>query len=219
LQVQRQLQLRIEAQGKYLQKIIEEQQRINGAGVSRATSSEQLTKSERPNSSTHVPASPTPLQAIPFSEDNGSQVEPMKTGSQDIPNGEPQTPDTNCRPDSPRLSPKHERPAKRQRGSSNNDGTMFADGDFTLPHHIFESSTGSEWARSSNYVRCHTQAISLWCCDNSPIEASFLVQYMANDRFWFLLIEIPLLDKSLGVHKRFWLHLLMTCMVALNSIV
>ncbi|CAD6265638.1 unnamed protein product [Miscanthus lutarioriparius] len=156
LEVQRQLQLRIEAQGKYLQKIIEEQQRINGAGVSRATSSEQLTKSKRPNSSTHVPASPTPLQAIPFSEDNGSQVEPMKTGSQDIPNGEPQTPDTNCRPDSPRLSPKHERPAKRQRGISNNDGTMFADGDFTLPHHIFESSTGSEWARSSNYVRCHT---------------------------------------------------------------
>ena len=145
LQVQRQLQLRIEAQGKYLQKIIEEQQRINGAGVSRATSSEQLTKSERPNSSTHVPASPTPLQAIPFSEDNGSQVEPMKTGSQDIPNGEPQTPDTNCRPDSPRLSPKHERPAKRQRGSSNSDGTMFADDDFTLPHHIFESSTGSEF--------------------------------------------------------------------------
>ncbi|XP_066351407.1 myb family transcription factor PHL7-like [Miscanthus floridulus] len=145
LQVQRQLQLRIGAQGKYLQKIIEEQQRINGAGVSRATSSEQLTNSERPNSSTHVPASPTPLQAIPFSEDNGSQVEPMKIGSQDIPNGEPQTPDTNCRPDSPRLGPKHERPAKRQRGSSNSDGTMFADGDFTLPHHIFDSSTGSEF--------------------------------------------------------------------------
>ncbi|XP_066324010.1 myb family transcription factor PHL7-like [Miscanthus floridulus] len=140
-----QLQLRIEAQGKYLQKTIEEQQRINAAGVSRATSSEQLTNSERPYSSTHVPASPTPLQAIPFSEDNGSRVEPMKTGSQDIPNGEPQTPDTNCRPDSPRLSPKHERPAKRQRVSSNSDGTMFADDDFTLPHHIFESSTGSEF--------------------------------------------------------------------------
>ena len=87
----------------------------------------------------------------------------------------------------------------------------------TLPFHT--TSLSQARARSSNHVRCHTQAISLWCCDNSPIKASFLVQYMANDRFWFLLTEIPLLDKSLGVHKRFWLHLLMTCMVALNSIV
>jgi hypothetical protein len=77
----------------------------------------------------------------------------------------------------------------------------------TLPFH--STSLSQARARSSNHVRCHAQAISLWCCDNSPIKASFLVQYMANDRFWFLLTKIPLLDKSLGV-TRFWLHLLMS---------
>lgn len=143
LQVQRQLQLRIEAQGKYLQKIIEEQQRITGAGTSRATSSEQLGDSERTNPSTPVPTSESPIQAVPFSKDNGNRVEPIESASHDdLPHGEPLTPDSNCRPGSPTLSPKHERPAKRQRGSS--DGTPIADADFALPHHIFESSMGSE---------------------------------------------------------------------------
>ncbi|OEL36608.1 Myb family transcription factor PHL7 [Dichanthelium oligosanthes] len=153
LQVQRQLQLRIEAQGKYLQKIIEEQQRITSAGASRATSSEQLPASERTNPSTPVPTSESPLQAVPFSKDNGKRVEPIESASHDdLPRGEPLTPDSNCRPGSPTLSPKHEHPAKRQRGSS--DGTPIADGDFALPH-IFESSTGSEFQQCSMPYSSH----------------------------------------------------------------
>uniref|UniRef100_A0A0A9EAI9 MYB-CC type transcription factor LHEQLE-containing domain-containing protein n=1 Tax=Arundo donax TaxID=35708 RepID=A0A0A9EAI9_ARUDO len=151
LEVQRQLQLRIEAQGKYLQKIIEEQQRFTGAGASRATSNEQLADSERTNPSTPVPTSESPLQAIPFSKDNGNGAEPTKSPSHDDPlrHGEPLTPDSNCRPGSPTLSPKHERPVKRQRGSSTNDDAAFVDGDFTLPHHIFESSTTSDFQQCS----------------------------------------------------------------------
>ncbi|KAF8766074.1 hypothetical protein HU200_007922 [Digitaria exilis] len=146
LEVQRQLQLRIEAQGKYLQKIIEEQQRITVAGTSRAASSEQLPDSERTNPSTPVPTSESPIQAVTFSKDNRNRVEPIERASHDdLPHGEPLTPDSNCRPGSPTLSPKHERPAKRQRGSSDGTvGTPIADADFALPHHIFELSTGSE---------------------------------------------------------------------------
>ncbi|CAL4998204.1 unnamed protein product [Urochloa decumbens] len=154
LEVQRQLQLRIEAQGKYLQKIIEEQQRINGAGASTATLSEQLPDSEKTNPSTPVPTSESPLQAVPFNKDNGNRVEPMKSASHDdLPHGEPLTPDSNCRTGSPTLSPKHERPAKRQRGSS--DGTPLAEDDFALPHHIFESSTGSEFQQCSMPYSSH----------------------------------------------------------------
>ncbi|CAO2210722.1 unnamed protein product [Urochloa humidicola] len=154
LEVQRQLQLRIEAQGKYLQKIIEEQQRINGAGASRAPSSEQLPNSERTNPSTPVPTSESPLQAVPFSKDSGNRADPIESDSHDdLAHGEPLTPDSNCRTGSPTLSPKHERPAKRQRGSS--DGTPLAEGDFALPHHIFESSTGSEFQECSMPYSSH----------------------------------------------------------------
>ncbi|XP_062195723.1 myb family transcription factor PHL7-like isoform X2 [Phragmites australis] len=151
LEVQRQLQLRIEAQGKYLQKIIEEQQRITGAGASRAMSSEQFPDSERTNPATPVPTSETPLQAVSFSKDNGNRVKPTNSASHDdpLPHGEPLTPDSNCRPGSPTLSPKHERPVKRQKGRSTSDGTTFADDDFALPHHIFESSTSSEFQQCS----------------------------------------------------------------------
>ncbi|TVU06698.1 hypothetical protein EJB05_49923 [Eragrostis curvula] len=153
LEVQKQLQLRIEAQGKYLQKIIEEQQRVAGAGASRATSSEQLPDSEKTNPSTPVPTSESPLQTVPFSKDNGNRTEPTKCVSHDhpLPHGEPLTPDLSCRPGSPPLlSPKHERPVKRQKGCSTSDGTEFTDGDFSLPHNIFESSTtGSEFEQCS----------------------------------------------------------------------
>ncbi|KAL6639912.1 hypothetical protein ACP70R_022222 [Stipagrostis hirtigluma subsp. patula] len=149
LEVQRQLQLRIEAQGKYLQKIIEEQQRITGAGASRAISGEQLPDSERTNPSTPGPTSESPLQAVP--KDNGNRIEPTKSHSHDnpLPHGEPLTPDSNCRPGSPTLSPKHERPVKRQRGNGTSDGTTFADDDFALPHSIFESSSGSDFQQCS----------------------------------------------------------------------
>uniref|UniRef100_A0A0D9X6Z7 HTH myb-type domain-containing protein n=1 Tax=Leersia perrieri TaxID=77586 RepID=A0A0D9X6Z7_9ORYZ len=151
LEVQRQLQLRIEAQGKYLQKIIEEQQRVIGAGSSRATSSEQLPDSERSNPPTPVPTSESPVQGALPSKTNVNHVEPTKSPSHDdpLPRGEPLTPDSSCRPGSPIISPKHERAAKRQRGSDTGDDTAFADGQFILPHDIFESSTGSEFQQCS----------------------------------------------------------------------
>ena len=74
-QVQRQLQLRIEAQGKYLKKIIEEQQRLSGAlgevpgsGVSALVSGDNGPESDnKTDPATPVPTSESPIQ------DNGSK--------------------------------------------------------------------------------------------------------------------------------------------------
>lgn len=56
VQVQRQLQLRIEAQGKYLQKIIEEQQKLSGVLV--ASELDQEEKRQESGSSADEPSTP-----------------------------------------------------------------------------------------------------------------------------------------------------------------
>ncbi|TVU09050.1 hypothetical protein EJB05_42490 [Eragrostis curvula] len=153
LEVQRQLQLRIEAQGKYLQKIIEEQQRLTGvksetpvAGASVTVSNEQFPDSERTEPSTPAPTSESPTQG-PSNGDNGGRNETPRSPCHDdsLSHHEPRTPDSSHQPGSPTASPNHERAAKRQRGS----GTEFSEADFSLPRHIFESSTGPEFQQYS----------------------------------------------------------------------
>ncbi|CAM0950925.1 unnamed protein product [Alopecurus aequalis] len=146
LEVQRQLQLRIEAQGKYLKKIIEEQQRYGaiksetpGPGTNVAVSSDQFPDSERTDPSTPAPTSESASQGAAFKRDHGSQTEATKSPCHD----ELLTTDSNCHSGSPIASPKHERAAKRQRGSE------FSEADLSLPQHIFESSTGPEFQQCS----------------------------------------------------------------------
>jgi len=156
LEVQRQLQLRIEAQGKYLQKIIEEQQRLTGVksetpagGASVTVSSDQFPDSERTEPSTPAPASESPTQVGASNRDTGDRTEATKSTchGDSLSRNEPLTPDSNCQNGSPVASPNHERAAKRQRGS----GTEFLDSEaeFSLPRHIFESSSGSEFQQYS----------------------------------------------------------------------
>lgn len=149
LKVQRQLQLRIEAQGKYLKKIIEEQQRLSGvksetpaAGASVTVLSDRFA-----DPSTPAPVSESPTQGVPFNRDNGGRAEATKSPCHDdsLSLREPLTPDSDSQPGSPTVSPKHERAAKRQRGS----GTEFSEADFALPHHILEPSSGSEFQQCS----------------------------------------------------------------------
>lgn len=154
LEVQRQLQLRIEAQGKYLKKIIEEQQRLSGvksetpaAGASVTVSSDRFPDSERTDPSTPAPISESSTQGVPSNRDNGGRAEATKSPCHDdsLSLREPLTPDSDCQPGSSTVSPKHERAAKRQRGS----GTEFSEADFALPHHILEPSSGSEFQQCS----------------------------------------------------------------------
>lgn len=154
LEVQRQLQLRIEAQGKYLQKIIEEQQRITAAGPSRATSSDQMPDSERTNPST--PGLTSESRVHGSTKNNKNQIELTKSSPNDDPLAcrQPLTPDCS-RPSSPTLSPEHERPVKRQRGSDPVDDTSFDDDQFVLPRTIFESSTATEFQDCSSPYSGH----------------------------------------------------------------
>ncbi|WVZ64336.1 hypothetical protein U9M48_013871 [Paspalum notatum var. saurae] len=156
LEVQRQLQLRIEAQGKYLQKIIEEQQRLTGvksetpgAGAPVTVSSDQFPDSERTEPSTPAPTSESPTQVGASNRDTAERTEATKSTchGDSLSRREPLTPDSNCQNGSPPASPSHERAAKRQRGS----GAEFLDAEteFSLPRHIFESSSGSEFPQYS----------------------------------------------------------------------
>ncbi|KAL6838992.1 hypothetical protein ACP4OV_031219 [Aristida adscensionis] len=148
LEVQRQLQLRIEAQGKYLQKIIEEQQRLTGvkpetpvAGASVTVSGDQFPDSERTDPSTPAPTSESPTQGIKRDLEGGAEATKSPCRDDSISHREPLTPDSNCQPGSPTASPKHERAAKRHRG---NDSELL-EPEVSLPGHIFESSSGSEF--------------------------------------------------------------------------
>ncbi|KAL5225658.1 hypothetical protein ABZP36_012297 [Zizania latifolia] len=146
--VQRQLQLRIEAQGRYLQKIIEEQQRLSGVlGDSGKMSAlgpvpgEHYHDSNKTDPSTPVPISESPIRDKAASGDHGGTSGLLKTlSSRDdcLSSGcEPLTPDSSCRASSPLGSP---RASKRVRVSS---GLDHENDEFALPHNVLESSSGS----------------------------------------------------------------------------
>ncbi|KAA8537252.1 hypothetical protein F0562_027061 [Nyssa sinensis] len=141
--VQRQLQLRIEAQGKYLKKIIEEQQRINGvlsevpgSGVSAPNSANNCPQSDNKTD----PATPAPTSESPVLDKATKECAPAKSLSIDesfSSHHEPLTPDSGCHVCSPADSPKDERSLKKQRASM---GAAYATPEPVLTHQILDSS-------------------------------------------------------------------------------
>lgn len=99
LQVQRQLQLRIEAQGKYLKKIIEEQQRLNG-GLT-PISADRLSEDKTD------PSALAPIAKSSLQEKSNTNL--LNSLSFEDSRHEPHTPETG----SPLTSPNHERQVKR----------------------------------------------------------------------------------------------------------
>lgn len=165
-QVQRQLQLRIEAQGKYLKKIIEEQQRLSGvlsetpgitgvpAPISSTGGNHSLDSDEKTDPSTPAPTSESPLQDKPAAAASGDRRTPgglFKSLSHDesfTSRHEPLTPDSSARNGSPSESPMHEQPIKKQRScisSNGNGGSGHVKAEHVLAHHILESSSGSDF--------------------------------------------------------------------------
>jgi len=135
-QVQRQLQLRIEAQGKYLKKIIEEQQRLSGV------------LSEAPDTGV---VAVVPGDVCQEPDTDPSTPDPEKAAKDRVPakslsgesfssHHEPLTPDSGCHGGSPADSPKGERSTKKQRL---NMDESYSKQDMVLPLQILESSMSS----------------------------------------------------------------------------
>ncbi|THU72328.1 hypothetical protein C4D60_Mb04t10940 [Musa balbisiana] len=151
MEVQRQLQLRIEAQGKYLKKIIDEQQRLSGvlaelpgAGTTAPTPVGHCLDSEKTDPSTPAPASESPIQDKAIGRDNGDTDAIFKSISCDdslSSHREPLTPDSSCHVRSSSSSPRHESSTKRLRV-----GAIPGHGKTELVlAHILESSSGSDF--------------------------------------------------------------------------
>ncbi|CAN1336425.1 Myb family transcription factor PHL7 [Linum perenne] len=141
-QVQRQLQLRIEAQGKYLKKIIEEQQRLSGvlsegpgSGVPPGSADHE---SDKTDPATPVPVTETPLQAKAAKERGMNKSLSIDETLQHH-HPDPMTPDSQGDMGSPDDSPTAERSLKKQRL---NMGTQYGKQDL-LTHRILESSLNS----------------------------------------------------------------------------
>ncbi|CAN1178517.1 Myb family transcription factor PHL7 [Linum perenne] len=140
--VQRQLQLRIEAQGKYLKKIIEEQQRLSGvlsegpgSGVPPGSADHE---SDKTDPATPVPVTETPLQAKAAKERGMNKSLSIDETLQHH-HPDPMTPDSQGDMGSPDDSPTAERSLKKQRL---NMGTQYGKQDL-LTHRILESSLNS----------------------------------------------------------------------------
>lgn len=145
--MQRQLQLRIEAQGKYLKKIIEEQQRISGtlSDVPGSGASAPGTEDNCPESDNKSdPATPAPTSESPFIEKPAVEHASTKSLSLDgsfSSHHEPLTPDSGCHPGSPVESPS-ERPVKKKRAGSD---VAFTKEEMLLSQSILESSLNSPY--------------------------------------------------------------------------
>ena len=144
--MQRQLQLRIEAQGKYLKKIIEEQQRISGvlseapgSGASAPQTDDVCPESDNKTD----PTTPPPTSESPFVEPANEHAS-AKSFSLDeslSSHHEPQTPDSGCHASSPVQSP-NGRPVKRK--CKSNDA-LFTKQEIASSHSILESSLNSPY--------------------------------------------------------------------------
>ncbi|KAG6416397.1 hypothetical protein SASPL_123827 [Salvia splendens] len=148
LQVQRQLQLRIEAQGKYLKKIIEEQQRISGvlseapgSGPSAPETDDICPESDNKTD----PATPAPTSESPFVDKPVNVHASAKSFSLDESlsshHDEPLTPDSGCHASSPVESP-NGRPVKRKCRSND---ALFTKQEMASSHSILESSLNSPY--------------------------------------------------------------------------
>ncbi|KAB5551445.1 hypothetical protein DKX38_008756 [Salix brachista] len=146
MEVQRQLQLRIEAQGKYLKKIIEEQQRLSGvledvpgSGIAAPVSGDNCPESDNKTD----PATPAPTSESPLQDKAAKERAPAKSLSIDesfSSQHEPLTPDSRCNAGSPTESPRGERSMKKQRVSM---GVTYGKPEMVLAHQILESSLNS----------------------------------------------------------------------------
>lgn len=156
VQVQRQLQLRIEAQGKYLKKIIEEQQRLSGV-LSDAPESGDLDPSgdDFPETDKKTdPATPAPTSESPLQDKAAKEHASAKSLSLDesfSSQHEPMTPDSACNVGTPSESPKGESSMKKQRLAME---TTYAKPEMVLTHPILESSL------SSSYQQQHSVFLS-----------------------------------------------------------
>ncbi|RZC70931.1 hypothetical protein C5167_034086 [Papaver somniferum] len=150
-QVQRQLQLRIEAQGKYLKKIIEEQQRLGGAlaeepssVIPTPASAENFQESEdKTDPSTPGPTSESPIQTKVVQENVPNHPKSLTCNESSFSRHEPLTPDSGCRFGSPVESPKGQRwfdnLGPQITGPADRKPEMF------LTHQILESSSNSSY--------------------------------------------------------------------------
>lgn len=148
-QVQRQLQLRIEAQGKYLKKIIEEQERLSGvltegpgSGASVPVSGDNCLESDNKTD----PATPAPTSEGPILDKAAKESAPPKSLSVDesfSSHHEPLTPDSGCDVNSPGESPQGERSVKKQRMGIG--AAAYNKQEMVLTHHILESSLSSSF--------------------------------------------------------------------------
>lgn len=148
------MQLRIEAQGKYLKKIIEEQQRLSGVFVdppgSGAVAPELGEKGQESENKTD-PATPVPTSECP--DKAAKERAPANSLSIDesfSSHHEPLTPDSGCPLGSLAGSPHSERSKKKQRVG---ESASYAKSEMVLPHEILESSLSSSFQHSnSNFL-------------------------------------------------------------------
>lgn len=148
-QVQRQLQLRIEAQGKYLKKIIEEQQRLSGVlSEAPGSGSSGLASGDRPESDNKTdPATPPPTSESPRQDKTAKELAPAKSHSIDesfSSHHEPLTPDSGCHIGPPTESPKGERSLNKQR--------VCLGSEMVLTHPILESSLNSSYQQPNFFL-------------------------------------------------------------------
>lgn len=145
--MQRQLQLRIEAQGKYLKKIIEEQQKLSGvlsgapvpSSFSAPASGDNCPETDKNDPPTPAPTSESPRQEKASKE--RAQAKSISVDDSSSSHHEPLTPDSGCH-SSPSESP---RPVKKPRQCR--DGA-FSKSEMILAHQILESSLNSTYKES-----------------------------------------------------------------------
>ncbi|KAL0906358.1 hypothetical protein M5K25_024847 [Dendrobium thyrsiflorum] len=143
--VQRQLKLRIDAQGKYLKKIIEEQQRLSGvlAETPGLNSPTPLSTTDfYPNSQKTDPSTSAAI-CDSLHRDSGNLfkcIPPVDSSS----HPEPLTPDSRYHTGSPSESFRHERLFRRQCCNGGAIGGIV-EVNLMLGHHVFEPSSTPEF--------------------------------------------------------------------------
>lgn len=168
--MQRQLQLRIEAQGKYLKKIIEEQQRRNGVlGDAPDTDDvNSLSADKFPDLEKKAePVNPAVTSESLLQEEANMEHAPAKSLSIDesfSSHPEPSTPDSGSHMGFLGEKPGGERLMKKQRVSKD---AIFDKQEVILPHQIFESSLTPSYPQTPVFLsRDHfdpSMEISIGC--------------------------------------------------------
>lgn len=177
--MQRQLQLRIEAQGKYLQKIIEEQQRLSGvlggdlsaAGIVSASGDHSPEADDKTDPSTPAATSEAPPLQDKGTNESTKELTNCTTKSLSRDESfssrhEPLTPDSGCHVSPSAECPAGERPVKKQRlampqavnGSAGQKrghqamGVSHSKPEVMLSHTILESSSALAFQQQNSQV-------------------------------------------------------------------